>query len=293
MKQLMSPHEDKWGILELQNCILNIAEYIDAFCDKHGIDYCLMGGSALGAVRHKGFIPWDDDLDIFMRPEEYERFRHKFLEEGDKEIYYLQEWGSKKGHPTFAKLRLNKSHYGEPNLEKLDIHKGVFVDIFILHSCPDSKIGHWNQYFWSRYLVLKSLANRNYTRRGLIGSILLKPLKWLPKRAFVEFAITQIYRHQNKVTKNVCHYLGRAGFSKGLYKSSYFAGTKKIPFESIALRVPLKVEEYLTDRWGDYMKLPSEDEIRYFQHSSEWAVDTPFDGYNSNNSYKDEANLIT
>lgn len=293
MKSLMKSNSDEWGIRDLQNCILNIAAYIDAFCDKYGIDYCLMGGSALGAVRHKGFIPWDDDLDIFMRPEEYAKFRQKFLEEGDKERYYLQEWGSKKGHPTIVKLRLNKSHYVEPDLEKLDIHKGVFVDIFILHSCPDTKIGHWNQYFWSRYLVLKSLANRNYARRGLIGALILKPLKWLPNRAFVEFAIKQIYRHQNKETKYFCHYLGRAGYSKGLYKSQYFSKTKRVPFESISLRVPYRVEDYLSDRWGDYMKLPSEEEIRYFQHSSGWSVDVPFAGYNPDGIYADEANLIT
>jgi len=293
MDNLMNPHEDKWGIIELQNCILNIAKYIDDFCDEHGIDYCLMGGSALGAVRHKGFIPWDDDLDIFMRPDEYEKFREFFLKEGDKTHFYLQEWGSKKGHPTMAKLRLNHSHYVESDLEPLDIHKGVFVDIFILHSCPNSKIGHWHQYFWSRYLVLKSLANRNYSRRGLLGSMVLKPLKWLPKRAFVEFAIKQLYRQHNRITNNFCHYLGRAGFSKGLYKSDYFLKTKKVPFETISLRVPYMVEDYLADRWGNYMQIPSDAEIKYYQHSSGWSVDTPFKGYNADGNYPDETNLIT
>jgi len=293
MKQLMSPHEDKWGILKLQNCILNIAEYLDQFCDEHGIEYYLMGGSALGAVRHKGFIPWDDDLDVFMRPDEYDKFRECFLKKGDKSRFYLQEWGSKKGLPTIAKLRLNHSHYVEPDLEPLDIHKGVFVDIFILHSCPNSKLGHWNQYFWSRYLVLKSLANRNYSRRGVLGSLVLKPLKWLPKRAFVEFAIKQLYRHHNRITNNFCHYLGRAGYSKGLYKSDYFLKTKKVPFETISLRVPYKVEDYLADRWSNYMQIPSDDEIKYYQHSSGWSVDTPFEGYNAEGIYRDEANLIT
>ena len=289
----MSPHDDKWGILELQNCILNIAEYIDTFCEKYGIDYCLMGGSALGAIRHNGFIPWDDDLDIFMRPEDYKKFRHFFLEKGDKDLYYLQEWGSKKGLPTMAKLRLKQSHYIEADLDQLDINKGVYVDIFILHSCPDSKIGHWNQYLWSRYLVLKSLANRNYSRRGILAAIILKPLKWLPRRAFVEFAIRQIYRHSKVLTKNFCHYLGRAGYSKGLYKSKYFLKTKRVPFETISLRVPYLVEDYLTDRWGDYMKIPSEEEIRYFQHSSGWSVETPFPGYKPDGKYIDEENLIT
>jgi len=293
MDNLMNPHEDKWGIIELQNCILNIAKYIDDFCDSHGIDYCLMGGSALGAVRHKGFIPWDDDLDVFMRPDEYDKFRECFLKNGDKSRFYLQEWGSKKGHPTIAKLRLNNSHYVEPDFEQLNIHKGVFVDIFILHSCPNSKIGHWHQYFWSRYLVLKSLANRNYSRRGLLGSLVLKPLKWLPKRAFVEFAIKQLYHQHNRLTNNFCHYLGRAGYSKGLYKSDYFLKTKKVAFEMIRLRVPYKVEDYLADRWGNYMQIPSDEEIKYYQHSSGWSVDKPFEGYNTENIYPDETDLIT
>ena len=290
----MNAHVDTWGILELQNCILNIAQYLDEFCEQRGIDYCLMGGSALGAVRHKGFIPWDDDLDVFMKPEDYRKFREAFLKEGDKNKYYLQEWGSNNGKPTIAKLRLNSSSYTESDLDNWDIHKGVFVDIFILHPCPDSLLAHWNQYFWSRYLVIKALANRNYSRRGVLGNLILKPLKWLPKKAFVNFAIKQIYRQDNnRSSKYLCHYLGRAGYSKGLYKREYFESTKRVPFEQITLRVPIRVEDYLSDRWGDYMKLPSEEEIRYFQHSSDWSVHTPFCGFNKEGIYKDEANLIT
>ena len=62
IKELMRPSvKDDWGIKELQNCILNIAKYIHDFCEENGIKYCIMGGTALGAVRHGGFIPWDDD----------------------------------------------------------------------------------------------------------------------------------------------------------------------------------------------------------------------------------------
>lgn len=291
MKNLMRHGEDKWGILELQNCILNVAEYFDRLCEDNGIDYCLMGGSALGAIRHKGFIPWDDDLDVFMRPEDYRRFREVFRQKGDHDEFYLQEWGGSKD-ASFAKLRLNKSHLNEPDLEKLDIHKGVYIDIFILHSCPDSRIGHWWQYLWSRYLVIKALANRNYKRHGKMGNLILQPLRWLPKRAMVDFAIRQLYKSADKETHNYCHYLGRAGYTKGLYKSDYFKTTKRVPFETISLRVPAKVEEYLRDRWGDYMKIPSAEEIAYFQHAAEWDTEYPFRGYAPGKVYKDEKNLI-
>ncbi len=288
----MRESKDTWNIRRLQNCILNIAEYIDSFCESNNIDYCLMGGSALGAVRHQGFIPWDDDLDIFMTPENYKKFREKFHEFGDKQSYYLQEWGSKTGTPSFAKLRLNNSHYVELDLESLRIHKGIFVDIFILHVCPDNKIGHFWQYFWSRYLVIKSLANRNYTRRGLVANFILRPIKWLPKRAFVKYALKQIYKSSVKTSEYLCHYLGRAGYKKGLYKSAHFNSTKRVPFELISLRVPIGVEDYLHSRWGDYMELPSDEEIRYYQHSSDWDIENSFEGFNKEGNYPDEDILI-
>ena len=78
MKYLMrSELKDTYKILQLQNCILSIAKYLNDFCKTHSVEYALMGGSALGAIRHKGFIPWDDDLDVFMRPDDYEHFRRR------------------------------------------------------------------------------------------------------------------------------------------------------------------------------------------------------------------------
>ncbi len=288
----MLPREDSWGIMNLQNCILSIAEYIDSFCETNGIDYCLMGGSALGAVRHKGFIPWDDDLDIFMRPDDYERFRTSFANSGDHDRFYLQEWGSKNGKPSFAKLRLNTSSYDEPDLERFDIHKGVFVDIFILHTCPDNMLCRIHQYLWARYLVLKSLANRGYARRGIIVKYGLKLLALFPKRFLVDFALRQVYRYRNEDSKYLCHFLGRAGYKKGLYLKDYFRETKKVDFESIQLRVPSKVEDYLRDRWGNYMQIPSAEEIKYYQHSADWSDAVSFDGYKADGNYKDEPYLI-
>lgn len=83
---------NEWGLKELQNVILNIAYDIDKFCQKHNITYRLMGGSALGAKRHGGFIPWDDDLDVFMTPDEYEQFRDAFNKYGDKENTIFKSW---------------------------------------------------------------------------------------------------------------------------------------------------------------------------------------------------------
>ena len=76
---------------ELQNKMLELVEYFDIFCGKHDIVYYLMGGTALGAVRHAGFIPWDDDFDVFMDYKNYQKFCHIIKYDLDKEKYFFQE----------------------------------------------------------------------------------------------------------------------------------------------------------------------------------------------------------
>ena len=93
----MRESEDTYGFLRLQDKILEVAKYVDFLCKEHDIDYCLMGGSALGAKRHGGFIPWDDDLDIFMTPDNYEKFRDVFMQYADQNRFYLQQSALKLG----------------------------------------------------------------------------------------------------------------------------------------------------------------------------------------------------
>jgi lipopolysaccharide cholinephosphotransferase len=277
MEELIRPEiVDGWGIKKLQNCILNIAQYIDEFCLKNNIDYCLMGGSALGAVRHNGFIPWDDDLDIFMTPDNYEKFRVLFAEKGDKNHYYLQELGAAKGMVITAKVRLNQSTYIEEITKDWDIHHGVFVDIFILHSCPDNTIKRYWQYFWAKYLILKGLANKEYGRRSGVVNLVVKMFKVLPKRFLLSYGLKQVYRFRNEKTEYLCNFLGKALMKNGRYKSSYFETTKRHQFETIELNVAGKVEEFLKDRFGNYMEIPDINSIRYEQHALEWDVDKPF-----------------
>ena len=267
---MLETAEDKWGIKPLQNCILNIAHYIDSFCLENGIVYYLMGGSALGAVRHGGFIPWDDDLDIFMTPEDYEKFRELFRLKGDKKNYYLQEMGASNGRIRAAKLRMNKTTFVEDVFKGKNVHQGVFVDIFILHRCPMEKNQRYWQYFWSRYLVIKGLANKKNVRGGLMRRFFLLFFRLFPKRFLLDFSLKQIYRYREFETNDLCHFLGRASIRRGVYKKSFFGEPKRVNFEKIKLNVPGEVEAYLKDRFGDYMKLPSEEEIKHFQHASIW-----------------------
>lgn len=273
MNNLMrSETPDDYGIKELQNVILNIAQDIDVFCSTHDIQYCLMGGSALGAQRHCGFIPWDDDLDVFMTPDNYEKFRDLFNKFGNKSSYYLQELGACNGKVITAKVRLNDSYYEESIVKDWHIHHGIYVDIFILHTCPNNKILRYWQYAWAKYLIVKGLANKEYKRRGWFIHILLMCIKVLPKRFLLNYGLTQVYRFRTHRTDFYCNYLGKALMKNGTYKRAYFENSKRISFENTTLNVPAGLESFLKERFGDYMTIPSANRIKYEQHASKWNI---------------------
>lgn len=277
MRNLMrSDLPDEWGIKELQNSILNIASYIDGFCRVHNIEYCIMGGSALGAVRHGGFIPWDDDLDIFMTPHNYLRFADAFKKYGDRSTYYLQELGKSGEKVVYAKLRLNATSFKESAYEGMDIHKGIYVDIMIQHVFPDNKIARYWMVGWQAYLELKALANRNYLKRGKFVNVLLRPLKWLPRRFMLNFALKQIWRYKDTPPSNYFHYYISQPLRRSIYPKRCLDDCEYIAFETIKLRIPKNVKEYLGLLYGDYMRIPNPNEIQWAKHTEEWSADKPF-----------------
>lgn len=285
--------EDKYGFLELQNKILEIAVYIDKICRENSIEYSLMGGSALGCKRHGGFIPWDDDLDVFMTPDNYEKFRAVFNQTADKEKYYLQEWGLTDGMVTISKVRMNGTTYIEDALKKWNIHQGIYVDIFILHTCPNYKIQQVWQCLWGKYVIMKGLAIRGYSRRkGFLG-FALKLMASMPNKFLVKFGLKQVYRYRNKNTDYYCNFLGKAVFKNAIYKREYFEKTVYAPFETVELKVPSNLHEFLSERFGDYMKIPSQDRIKWEQHAEFWDVNKDFKNYLENiRDFSDEKNLI-
>lgn len=280
MYQYMRADEtDEWGIKKLQDKILEIAVYVDKLCEENDIEYFLMGGSALGAIRHKGFIPWDDDLDFFMTPDNYEKFVKVFNEKGDKDRYFLEPFGEFDEMITLGKVRCKNTTLVEESLKKFDVSHNIYLDIFILHTAPNNAIKRGWQYLWAKYLIVKSQSLRDISRYGFGLRCLLKFTRLFPKLMLVKFALKQVYRYRNEKSDYLCNYLGKARFKAGTYKREWFAAAKKVPFENVELNVPIKVEDFLSERFGDYMKIPDLEKIKREQHASLWDTEKDYKEY--------------
>ena len=124
----------------LQLVILEIAKDIDKLCRDNNIKYIILGGSAIGAIRHKGFIPWDDDFDIIMDNKNYSRFCQVCREKLNKEKYYFQE-GEVDWPCLFSKVKLRGTTFEEPSayIDKSG-EQGIFVDIFKMENAPTNQL---------------------------------------------------------------------------------------------------------------------------------------------------------
>lgn len=125
---------------DLHACEMDIVKEIDRICKKHNIRYYLYGGTLLGAIRHKGFIPWDDDVDLVMPREDYDRFAEVCKTELDKDFFYQTCFTDPEYPMLFAKIRKNKTRVSENKWSDKDMHQGCFVDIMPLEYFPANPI---------------------------------------------------------------------------------------------------------------------------------------------------------
>ena len=277
----MSVNKDKCSIKEVQNKILFIMKYIDKICRENDIEYFIMGGTALGAIRHGGFIPWDDDLDIFMTPQNYEKFKSMFLNENNP-LFYLQEWKTTSKHLEYAKVRLNGTTFIEEAFkDDRNMHQGIYVDIMILHKCPKCRLVQKILYYKCKYVTLYAISKRNWKPKTRGQKFALSMLKLLPNKIIVKSFYKSIYKYDYKEMSdyNWFYWITPANFSAGLFEKRFFENAQDIVFEDTVLKGAAEIEEYLKARYGDYKTLPPEEKRKEAIHALFYDVDNDYKEY--------------
>ena len=258
----------------LHHKILEIAEYFDGFCRENNIIYYLMGGTALGAMRHEGFIPWDDDFDVFMDSENYNKLLDIVAEQVDKERFYFQREDTEEFPLYFSKARMNGTTFIEKDVKDRKMHHGIYIDIMCLNNTSESTIVRYIQYFSARVLNTKVLADRGYLTNSKLKKLFLKIAKQIVSKPIKKKLLHIVRGKNDKDTVLIGHFFGRAPFKKTSFPKAYLGEPRYVKFDSLSLPVPEQVEKYLKIRYGDsYMEKPSEEvKLQYPSHA--YIVDT-------------------
>ncbi len=267
---------------KLHFCQLLLAAELKRICEKNNIKYFMIAGTLLGAVRHKGFIPWDDDMDFAIMREDFSKFLSVCKAElGDD--FILQDMFSDEHYALpVAKLLLKGTNFTERNTSKNKAQKGIFIDIFPYDSIPDDenlrKKHNRNIYFLKRLFLAKqcySIAEKGQTLKRIIYALLRFMSFFVTKNYIRNKLDKELRRFENQNTKKVAAMGGAYGYTKESVELKWFNETVELPFEDITLSAPKDYEEYLTYFYGDYMTPPPEDK-RFNRHG---AVELDFGEY--------------
>lgn len=232
--------------------------FIDV-CKKLNLKYYIVGGTLIGAIRHQGFIPWDDDIDVAMPRADYEIFMEK-AQEFLPEHYFVQNIYTDKEYVTFfAKIRNSNTTFIETAINHLRINHGIYIDIFPLDFFPESKTAQkrvlWkNKLYTQRISACFNLPYVKTMKHRLIAALLA--LRYPSIRAVVE--------KKDKMLKSIpksnmfASYGGAWGI-KEIAPVEWFGEGVAVTFEGMEVIAPTGYHNWLTQVYGDYMQLPPEE----------------------------------
>ena len=247
-----------------QRAILEILAEFDRICTLNQIPYCLFAGTLLGAVRHKGFIPWDDDLDVLMFRKDYERFLRTADQYLDQSRVFFQAEFSEHWPMFFSKLRLNGTACLERYHPKdLECHQGIYMDIFPCDDAADSEILRRWQFLCSKVVIAKSLRARGYDTDSLRKKIFISICRVLPLKPFMS-----VCRKSRPHSKYVHTFLASAkSYSKNVLPREWILEKTQMEFEGRMYPCPAHADSLLTCLYGDYRTLPPESERKCKKHA--------------------------
>lgn len=245
-------------LTRVQETELELLKEVDRICKKCNIKYSIIAGTLLGAVRHKGFIPWDDDADLVFFREEYTKFRKACETELDTTKFYFQDHTNTKGYRWgYGKLRKKDTLFLRQNQEHMEYEQGIFIDLFPIDYVP-------NNY------ILRSIHNFHCfcVRKILWSPVGMVASETKFKKAWFKFIFNtigdSIFKHYDKLVvnsnKTKTNWIRTLTFpmpNKNYgYPAKWYEGNTILEFEGEYFSAISHYEDYLTFKFGNYMALP-------------------------------------
>lgn len=259
-------YDDK-VLKHLQNLELMILKDFIKICEENNLNYYMYAGSLLGAVRHNGFIPWDDDLDVIMFRDDFEKFKKIFItSKNDKYELLCNETHEDYFH-LLAKLMIKNTKFEEHWVSQVDFHIGINMDIFVLDDLAEGNFKRNYQlkksFLYNKLLIMSKLklddlppATKLATHTGhyILNLFRIKP-STLNRRC-----LNFLRKYRNPDAEYVFDISATAEEYPQIFRRDDFKDIKKIKFEDIEVNIPSGYDNILTSLYGDYMQLPPEED---------------------------------
>lgn len=261
---------------DLQLKELEILKEFIRLCELHHLQYYLAWGSCLGAVRHHGFIPWDDDIDIIMPWKDYERFKQVCKTDLNEKYFYQDSETDKNFFLNFAKLRANDTTLMLDIFSKIDIHWGIGIDIFPLYEYEEDTLPKKDEE--EIHLYRKLYYKYAYTKRKFYKPRNIVDFFKIAARCAWYHILYPEHKRLRLIQKfeeaweqrrgNYLYDLEGIGMTGPLPKHIFQNGIK-IPFEDIEVMVPAEYDTYLCAAYGDdYMEIPEGNSDKIYVHEN-------------------------
>lgn len=261
MKQIYNLSDEE--LKQLQKIELEMLIEVDRICRKYNIQYSLDGGTLLGAVRHKGFIPWDDDIDVIMLRSEYFKFRKACKRDLDHKRFFLQDYVSDRNYRWgYAKMRRNDTELIRKGQENLKQHSGICIDLFVADNVPDGYLSRRLHHFVC-FLIRKSMYSelgkeneKNPVVRGIYRIV-----NKIPRNTIFHIRNWLAAGTNRKRTELISHYTFeypkrcRYGLPRKCFDEMI-----EMEFEGRIFYGFRDYHSYLSMHYGNYMMLPPKEE---------------------------------
>lgn len=237
-----------------------LTDFIE-ICEKNNILYFVNGGTLLGTIRHGGFIPWDDDIDLMMFRKDFEKLNKLMSEKPNEKYRLINVLNEKTYHYTWARFTLLNTELREWWADQVDYKVNIFIDIFILDNLPDNKIKRfifkWRCFTLNQMVQYSLVKFENESKlKEIIQQLAYYILKIIPISPMtIKKRCIKTYRtYEDYESDEVCDFPAVAFLP--IYKRKDWLPPKKAKFDDIEVNIPNNSDAILTKIYGDYMKLP-------------------------------------